>query len=91
MERIQKTKQYTSKKSPTSPNAYILPPFCTAHEAAYETAVATPSPANYGHQHLSGSTPEALIESHKPKPKKAIVRKKKANKTEVSAHNTVVL
>lgn len=47
--------------------------------------------AHYGHLHLSGSTPEALVESHKPKPKKATVRMKKPRKFTASDSNTVVL
>lgn len=47
--------------------------------------------AHYGHQHLSGSTPEALIQAQKPKAKKATTRKKKPRKTEAAPPNTVVL
>ncbi len=47
--------------------------------------------AHYGHLHLSGSTPDKLIESHKPKAKKTTVRKKKSSKTEALASITVVL
>ena len=37
--------------------------------------------AHYGHQHLSGSSPEALIQSQKPKAKKTTTRRKKTQKT----------
>lgn len=47
--------------------------------------------ARYGHEHLSGSSPEALIQSQKPKVKKTTTRRKKPSKPVLSDPNTVVL